>query len=313
MNVIGHEGWNALHYAAYYGHAPVVQCFLARAAQINKESLEGWTPLQLALLKHQSAVVALLLGDKQLDVNQQTRKGTALHVAAREGKLPELQQLLARNANPFLASPAGQTAFDVAKNPETFQALSAHRVPPGLREAAHARSQQTQLSKVPFGLKGYLHKVGRFQIQVNYRYLVLDPVEGTLSRYACEADCPHRPIEIVPLRCIYSLKKSAKRWYMKQHLFYFEVQYSSRWCLGAESEAVANVWLNAILKACLYAGQKHELQLQQMWPSHRREELQFLEVRRGDCLPGGVQNDAETFAYKKCVISECFQFRSTSK
>jgi hypothetical protein len=29
--------------------------------------------------------------------------------------------------------------------------------------------------------------------------------------------------------------------------------------LGVASEAVANVWLSAILKACLYANLKHEL------------------------------------------------------
>jgi hypothetical protein len=40
---------------------------------------------------------------------------------------------------------------------------------------------------------------------------------------------------------------------MKNHLHYLEIQYSSRMCLGAESEELANIWLNSLLKSCIYS------------------------------------------------------------
>lgn len=90
---------------------------------------------------------------------------------------------------------------------------------------------------------------------------MLDPEQGTLTRYFNEEDYPLRPKEIIPLRCIFSIKKSKKRWYMKNNLIYFDIQFSSRMCVGVQTEAMANVWLNAILKACLYANLKHDLVL----------------------------------------------------
>lgn len=45
MNVIGPDGWNAFHHACYYGHLSIVIELLKRSVQVNKETLEGWTPL----------------------------------------------------------------------------------------------------------------------------------------------------------------------------------------------------------------------------------------------------------------------------
>lgn len=69
MNVIGAEGWNAFHFACYYGQLEVVENLLLRQVHINKETLEGWTPLQLTVLKGQNQIFQTLLKEKQLDVN----------------------------------------------------------------------------------------------------------------------------------------------------------------------------------------------------------------------------------------------------
>lgn len=82
MNVIGNEGWNAFHYACYYGQEDVVDLLLERGADVNRESTEGWIPLHLAVLKGQKSVFTKLLKQKQLDVNQLTRKGTAIAIAS---------------------------------------------------------------------------------------------------------------------------------------------------------------------------------------------------------------------------------------
>ena len=45
MNVIGSNGWNALHFACYMGYNSIVTLFIGKGANLNKPSLEGWTAL----------------------------------------------------------------------------------------------------------------------------------------------------------------------------------------------------------------------------------------------------------------------------
>lgn len=43
--------WNCVHYASYFGRPDFLSYLLELGADINKESLDGWTPLQLAAWK----------------------------------------------------------------------------------------------------------------------------------------------------------------------------------------------------------------------------------------------------------------------
>jgi ankyrin repeat protein len=45
MNVIGSDGWNAMHFACYLGHSDIVEHFINKKANVNKLSLEGYSPL----------------------------------------------------------------------------------------------------------------------------------------------------------------------------------------------------------------------------------------------------------------------------
>lgn len=123
MNVIGSDGWSAIHYACYYGHPNIIYNFIQRNANVNKVSLEGWTPLQLAIIKNRSDVFKLLIKDRTLDINMQTPKGIALHLASRDGKMNFITSLLQKNANPYLTLPNGQNALDVAYSQEVFEWL----------------------------------------------------------------------------------------------------------------------------------------------------------------------------------------------
>ena len=61
MNVIGSDGWNAMHFACYLGHNVIVEHFINKKANVNKLSLEGYSPLQLAIKKNYPEAVKLLL------------------------------------------------------------------------------------------------------------------------------------------------------------------------------------------------------------------------------------------------------------
>jgi ankyrin repeat protein len=48
---LGAGGWNAFHFAIFSIHNDLVKEFVTRGADCNKITLEGWSPLQLAVYK----------------------------------------------------------------------------------------------------------------------------------------------------------------------------------------------------------------------------------------------------------------------
>lgn len=55
-----------------------------KVVDVNQCTMDHWTPLQLSINKGNSAIIPLLLNHPQVDLNKQTAKGTALHLAARQ-------------------------------------------------------------------------------------------------------------------------------------------------------------------------------------------------------------------------------------
>ena len=87
-----------LHWAAMYGHKPMVQLLLANKAEVSAET-GGVTPLHGAATAGFKDVAELLLANKA-DVNAKARDGwTPLHRAALNGHLDVAKLLLANKAD----------------------------------------------------------------------------------------------------------------------------------------------------------------------------------------------------------------------
>lgn len=93
-------------------------------------SLSGTTILHLAIQCAEPQVVEYVLsaGD-DIDINARDREGnTALHLAAQLGRGPLIRELLNRpNINDSIVNYRGQTALDLARNPDIFQQLQLAR------------------------------------------------------------------------------------------------------------------------------------------------------------------------------------------
>lgn len=80
---MGDCGRNALHWAIHMKQSDIVAFLLIKGTNPTAITLDGYTPLQLAVLQHDPAIVSLLLEQPKLDPNQMTSHGTALHLAVR--------------------------------------------------------------------------------------------------------------------------------------------------------------------------------------------------------------------------------------
>ena len=59
---------------------------LERMENINSLTADGWTPLQLAVNRNHIDILKLLLSREDLNINEVTHKGTALHLACKNNK-----------------------------------------------------------------------------------------------------------------------------------------------------------------------------------------------------------------------------------
>jgi len=111
------DGWTPLHLAAFFGHAKIVECLLARGADVTTRSTNPTanTPLHAALSANQKMAAGLLLG-AGADVNAVDAAGwRPLHLAAAANNLDAIKTLVAQGADVHSTNKDGVTPRDLAE------------------------------------------------------------------------------------------------------------------------------------------------------------------------------------------------------
>lgn len=98
-------GYQPIHVAAERGYAAVVSALVASGADANATTIRGTTPLMLAAAAGDTATLTALI-DARAKVNAtETERGhTALMFAAAANRLPAVKLLVARGADPAIAT-----------------------------------------------------------------------------------------------------------------------------------------------------------------------------------------------------------------
>jgi ankyrin repeat protein len=115
------DGFQALHLAAFFGHADTADLLLERgadAASLSRHEFVKVTPLHSAVAAEGAEdlrTVEVLLA-RGAPVNAPAEGGgTPLHSAAFNGNVPIVKSLLAHGANPHAAKDDGKTPLDLAR------------------------------------------------------------------------------------------------------------------------------------------------------------------------------------------------------
>ena len=99
LNQAGDCGRNALHWAIHSGNAQIVSFLIIKGADPSILTIDGYSPLQLAVQHRSPDIMTLLLAQKKVDVNQLTPRGTALHLAVANEDRVCLEMLLRNQAD----------------------------------------------------------------------------------------------------------------------------------------------------------------------------------------------------------------------
>jgi ankyrin repeat protein len=111
-----HDGWTALHLAAFFGHKRCAEILLEQGADVHARSRNAMqnAPLHAAAAGRHSSVVAVLLA-AGADANARQHGGwTPLHAAAQSGDLETATLLLVFGADPQARAENNQAALDLA-------------------------------------------------------------------------------------------------------------------------------------------------------------------------------------------------------
>lgn len=142
LNATSEGGVTALHHAAFNGYDSLARLLLERAADVDRKTDYGFTPVMAAVQSQSSGMVEMLLA-RRANVNVATDFDgrTALHLAAGQGAVDLVQALLDKGAIPWERDRGGRTPVDKAQQMGHFDVVrifelhggvsAAHLPPPG--------------------------------------------------------------------------------------------------------------------------------------------------------------------------------------
>jgi len=115
-SAFSHDGWTALHLAAFFGKKDAAEALIAAGANVNARSLNPMrnTPLHAACAGRNVEIVSLLAANGA-DVNARQEGGwTPLHAAAQNGDVDMAQLLISLGAQVKTRAENNQNAMDLA-------------------------------------------------------------------------------------------------------------------------------------------------------------------------------------------------------
>lgn len=116
LDVVGPQGWNAVHFASYHGRQDCVEQLVARGCSAELLDKLGRSPLHLAADRGHNDLVALLLGKGLNKDAQDAKQGrTPLHYAAQAGHGAVVRTLMMNGANENITDKTGKTPINLAE------------------------------------------------------------------------------------------------------------------------------------------------------------------------------------------------------
>ena len=234
------DGWNALHYVAYYGYPEILDYMLNNLIikiDPNIKNKDGYTPLLLAVHRQNVNCVELLLSISNIDVNYVGPSGSALHIACKKNNM-KIASLLLHKIDLFILDKNGKVALEYTHNNnikkliskviykklnsvDDKNSLSYKNINNFIEKYKNLLVEEKKVisslnlsdkykflqkikkfpPKPPF-VYGFIEKSGRKMKVYRKRYVVIDPVKGVLSRFKVKEDYPKSPNEVINLKNI---------------------------------------------------------------------------------------------------------------
>ncbi|CAD8141678.1 unnamed protein product [Paramecium pentaurelia] len=266
LNDISVFGWSALHVSILAGSDKLFLWLLTEGANINLQTKDGWDCLSLSVCLKQKTIFCLLLAQSKLNVNQLSKHGTALHLAAQNDDTEFVQLLLNHpKIDLNIQDKNNKRAIDIArtkvkqllKHENELQIVQSHRtsfissmIGISLDNIVKDTFIINKPQRPPL-IKGKVFKVNYFKLRMYERYMIVDPDTDSIAKFKSIQDIPHNPNQIIPLESIHDIKVSKDEWFQEDDYYYLEIKYFSKHIfIALKSKDAARRWYEG-LKNCV--------------------------------------------------------------
>ena len=269
MRLVGTSGWNACHFAVYYGYTEILIELIQKKINLNITTTDNWTPLHLAAYKGNEDIVKVLMNEDKIDINVNIPGGigTPLHCACKRNNLKVVSLLLFK-ADTDIKDSNSQVAVSLATDKNIIRLIEKTvnvKKQKILNENNNNPNTNNNDIKNYSFLKhfsfippkppktfGFIEKMGQFIFNYNLRFIEVDALGGSLKRYKNYEDYPNSPHDIIPLRDITICKRINSIYYSSKY-YYFELNYEQRQVYRLNSEESCNKWIEVLNSAIIYS------------------------------------------------------------
>ena len=190
VDKFGGGSWGCIHYASYFSHPEILAYLIEVGVNVNKESLDGWTPLQLAAWKghldcNSHSGVKVLLGCPNIEVDKMTSfRGSALHLASYKGFYAIAEALLDAHASMTLQDYKGRIPLEMTASQDIIEMIPKYMGTEILRKYGKPDALVPNLwddvVDPPQPYRGSLFLVESFSERDREVFVELDVIQGEL-------------------------------------------------------------------------------------------------------------------------------------
>ncbi|CAD8054936.1 unnamed protein product [Paramecium sonneborni] len=245
-----------IHQAAWEGNIKIFLLLQQNGANVDAISNNQMNCLTIAVLKQHVNLVSALIATVK-DPNFISKRGTALHIAAKLDN-EQIMELLLKHPNidtniKFKNKRPIQIAGSMTKQLLMLQ----ERIQKSYILISNSFMNSDSLlhnQNQPQIIIGFAQKVGWLGFKYSSNFLFLDPINGIFARYSNKEDYPFKPIQIIALELINSVKINNNIYFSKANYFYLEIKHSKnnvQWYCFRNAEIAQN-WRNKLIDAVKY-------------------------------------------------------------
>jgi hypothetical protein len=250
INKPGELGWSALHFACNLGHGKLVGVLLSRGASCNQESLDGWTPLQLASSHGYLDCVTPLLKHERIQINKMTNRPPALHLACEGGHLEVVRAIIEAGASMVMEDQHQRIPLEVSKTQEIAELIPYYM---GQQELDKVQFPEKYLP--PPSVSGEVSCSSQLVLDDKVVFLVLDLTDGLLSQYVDRTarNTHANPTLSIPIVSINDIRRTQSSLPGQHRNVYFVVESKQGvFVYYTKDKDATEHWITEILKAVGY-------------------------------------------------------------
>jgi hypothetical protein len=244
------RGWSALHHACNIGNAKITHALLSRGASCNKESQDGWTPLQLAARAGHLECIKCLLKQERIQINKMTNHPPALHIACEGGYFNVVQAIIEYGASMTMEDQHNRIPLEASST----QAIS-ELIPFCMGQQELDKAQHPEKYRRPPPFTGSVYLTSQMVVNDKLVFLSLDPSYGLLNQYASREAYSQRtePDCAIPIVSIDDVRRSKSSLPGQQDNAYFIVgSKQGVYAYYTRDSPTSETWITQILRAVSY-------------------------------------------------------------